>query len=89
VHWFALQADVDIDEFSLWTDWDVAEAPPTLDDMIELIHGIPVADQDLQSQRGSEFGDSTQYYVNVTEPLADLSVETYGGDGNVNLAVSY
>ena len=88
-HWFVLQAEDDIDEFVLSVDWDVAEAPPTLDDMIELKHGIPVADQDLQSQRGSEFGDSIQYYVNVTEPLADLSVETYGGNGNVNLAISY
>ena len=89
VHWFALQADSDLDEFSLWVEWDVAEAPPTLEDMIELKHGIPVANQDLQSQRGNEFGDTIQYYVNVTEPLADLAVETYGGDGNVELAISY
>ena len=89
VHWFALQADSDLEEFSLWAEWDVAEAPPTLEDMIELKHGIPIADQDLQSQRGSEFGDTIQYYVNVTEPLADLAVETYGGDGNVELAISY
>ena len=89
VHWFAMQAEADIDEFTLWIDWEVAEAPPTLDDMIELKHGIPVADQELQSQRGSEFGDSVQYFVNVTEPLADLAVETYGGNGNVDLAISY
>ena len=88
MHWFALQADSDLDEFSLWVE-DVAEAPPTLEDMIELKHGIPVANQDLQSQRGNEFGDTIQYYVNVTEPLADLAVETYGGDGNVELAISY
>ena len=89
VHWFALNAEADLGEFSLWVDWDVAEAPPTLEDMIELKHGIPIADQELQSQRGSEFGDTIQYYVNVTEPLADLAVETYGGNGNVELAISY
>ena len=89
VHWFALQATSSLDEFSLWAEWEVAEAPPSLDEMIELKHGIPVADQDLQGQPGNEFGDSIQYYVNVTEPLADLSVRTYGGEGNVDLAISY
>ena len=29
------------------------------------------------------------YYVNVTEPLADLRVRTYDGQGNVDIGISY
>ena len=37
------------------------------------------------------YGDiySPYYYIEVTEQLSDLRVQTYGGSGQVNLAISY
>ncbi len=91
-HWFALVAESDLQELSVWATWDVAQAPPSLDEMIELKHGVPVTSQDLQPEGRPDWGEggaSIQYYVNVTEDLADLTVKTYGGDGDVDLAISY
>ena len=86
-HWFALVAEEDVEGLTMWATWDVAEAPPSLEEMIELKHGVPVTSQDVGSRNGGS--ETVHYYVNVTEPLADLRIRTYGGEGDVDLAVSY
>ena len=67
----------------------MADPPPSLEDMTEL-RERPQTNQNLEGGRPAN-GDvnALYYYVNVTEPLADLRVRTYGGQGNLDLGISY
>ena len=86
VMWFALVANEDLEELDVNTYWEVAEAPPSLDEMTELFKGVPITQQ---SNLAEDYNAAINYYfVNVTEPLTELKVETYGGKGNVQLAIS-
>ena len=86
VMWFALVANEDLEELDINTYWEVAEAPPSLDEMTELFKGVPITQQ---SNLAEDYNAAINYYfVNVTEPLTELKVETYGGKGNVQLAIS-
>ena len=90
VMWFTMILDSDIDELYIELDADMADPPPTLDDMTELKESIPVTDQEVTRDSYNN-GDVNMnfYYVNVTEPLADLRVRTYDGQGNVNIGISF
>ena len=67
----------------------MADPPPSLDEMTQVINEIPVTGQKINPGRGASDEDRVEhYYVSVTENLSSLSIETYGGNGNVNLAIS-
>jgi hypothetical protein len=57
--------------------------PPALEQMTELHNGIPVPDQDIDSN------DVAYYYVNVTEPMDKIEIVTYGGHGDGDLYIAY
>ena len=97
-----MEANQDVDSVYVEAYWDVAEAPPSLDEMTQLRNGIPVTGQTIEGEdwlnngggKGRQwdyYGDiySLYYYIEVTEQLSDLRVQTYGGSGQVNLAISY
>ena len=90
VMWFTMVLDSDVEELFIELDADMADPPPTLDDMTELKESIPVTNQEVSFDSYNN-GDVNMnfYYVNVTEPLADLRVRTYDGQGNVNIGISY
>jgi hypothetical protein len=93
VWWFVVVANEDLEDMSLSPYWEVAEAPPSLDEMTQLNDGIAVTGQSIegnfwQDDEGQSNG-ILYYYVNVTEPLADLRIKTYAGRGNADLAISY
>ena len=87
VMWFTMILDTDVSELVIELDADIADPPPTLDEMTELKESIPVTNQEVVSGMGDV--GANYYYVNVTEPLADLRVRTYGGMGNVDIGMSY
>ncbi len=94
VWWFVLVANEDVEDLSISPYWDVAEAPPSLDEMIQLNDGIAVTGQSIEGNfwqgEGDDFDNGVlYYYVNVSEPLSDLRIKTYGGRGNADLAISY
>jgi hypothetical protein len=89
VVWFVLIPDDDLEDLQITLDADIADPPPTLDEMTELKQSIAVTNQEIDSPGNfDEFG-MNYYYINVTEPLADLRVRTYGGRGDVDLGMSY
>ncbi|MCH1540124.1 MAG: pre-peptidase C-terminal domain-containing protein [Candidatus Poseidonia sp.] len=92
IAWFSIIPDGDLEELIISVEIDTADPPPTLDEMTELKQSIPVTNQELSGQ-GGPGGDwdfiANYYYVNVTEPLADLRVRTYGGRGDVDIGISY
>jgi hypothetical protein len=87
--WFVVVMERDLGELYLYLDADVADPPPTLDDMTELKDSIAVTGQEVGSSFDNGDAGTAYYYVNVTEPLADLRVRTYGGRGDVNIGISY
>jgi hypothetical protein len=88
VIWFSVVVNQDIEEFEIEASWEVAEAPPSLDEMTELYNGIPIPSQSLEGDRDNYDAELSYYYVNVTDSLTELKVETYGGKGNVDLIMS-
>ncbi len=88
--WFVMVLDRDLEEFYVALEADIADPPPTLDDMTELKESIAVTNQEVGVDFDTNQGyGALYYYVNVTEPLADLRIRTYGGRGNVDLGISY
>ena len=88
--WIVIIPTEDIEDLTVTLTWVVADPPPALSEMTELKNSIPVTDQSIDVGRQAPLEDRTlYYYVNVTEPLATLSVETYGGTGNINLGISW
>ena len=90
VMWFTMVLHSDVEDLYIELDADVADPPPTLDDMTELKESIPVTNQEVNrdSYTTGDF-NANYYYVNVTEPLADLRIRTYDGRGNVDIGISY
>ena len=90
VMWFTVICHTDVEEMIIELDVDMADPPPTLDDMTELKESIPVTNQEVNgnSFTNDEY-NANYYYVNVTEPLSDLRVRTYDGRGNVDIGISY
>ena len=90
VLWFTMILHTDVEDLFIELEADMADPPPTLEDMTELKESIPVTNQDVN---GNSFNNGdvnmNYYYVNVTEPLADLRVRTYDGQGNVDIGISY
>ena len=88
VLWMVIVPKTEIDSMSIYTYMEIADPPPSLDEMTELVNEIPVTGQKIDAGRGASDEDRVlYYYVNVTENLSALTVKTYGGTGNVNLAI--
>lgn len=88
--WIVIVPLEEISSVSLFLDWDVADPPPPLEEMTELINAIPVTDQSITGGRQKPVEEKIlYYYVNVTENLSSLSVKTYGGSGNIDLGISW
>ena len=87
--WFVFVPNTDIYEFNIFLQSDIADPPPTLDEMTELRESIAITNQEVEGERGWDGTvGANYYYVNVTSPLADLRIQTYGGRGDVDLAIS-
>ncbi len=88
--WFMLEAMTDVEYITLGVSLIEGTPPPALEDMTELQESIPITSQSvrLSDDWSSNSAAKLHYYVNVTEDLADLRVQTYGGEGNVDLAIS-
>ena len=88
--WMVIVPKEDIDNLVIYSYMEVADPPPELDEMTELINGIPVTDQTIEGGRGTPQEDRIlYYYVDVTENLSAVTVKTYNGNGNVDLAMSW
>ncbi|MGB0780203.1 MAG: pre-peptidase C-terminal domain-containing protein [Candidatus Poseidoniaceae archaeon] len=88
VMWYSVIAKEDIDEIEIIASWEVAEAPPSFDEMTELYNGVPIPSQSVKADRYSYEAALEYYYVNVTDNLTELKIETYGGRGDVDLILS-
>ena len=90
VMWFTVVCHTDLEDLVIEPEVDMADPPPTLDDMTELMESIPVTNQVVNGDSYTNDDYNANYYfVNVTEPLADLRVRTYDGRGNVDIGISY
>ena len=89
VVWFVLIPDDELEDLSISIEAQVADPPPTLDDMTELKQSIAVTNQEISTPGNFDDIGMNYYYINVTEPLADLRVRTYGGRGDVDLGMSF
>jgi hypothetical protein len=88
--WFLVVPEEDVTDLSITLTWEIADPPPSLTDMTELVNSIPVTGQTIDAGRQADFEDRVfYYYVNVTEALSSLTIETYGGNGNVELGLSW
>ena len=74
VVWFSVVALSDLDEFEIQATWEVAEEPPSLDEMTQLFNGVPVTSQTVASDRDSWDAALEYYYVNVTDSLTELRI---------------
>ena len=86
--WYSIIAKEDIEELEILASWEVTEAPPSLDEMTELYNGVPIPSQAVKADRYSYEASMEYYYVNVTDNLTELKIETYSGRGNVDLILS-
>ncbi|MDP6869693.1 MAG: lectin-like protein [Candidatus Poseidoniaceae archaeon] len=81
--WITIVANSDSDELFIKGNWELAPEPPSLEDMLELNDGIAVTNQGIQPNNG----DPQYYYVELMEPLSELKVETWGGNGQCDLHI--
>ena len=89
VIWMVIIPQSDIEDLTIYANAQIADPPPSLDEMTQLINEIPITGQKINPGRGASDEDRVEhYYVSVTENLSSLTIETYGGNGNVNLAIS-
>jgi hypothetical protein len=90
IWWIVIIPSEDIEDLTLTLTWVIADPPPALEEMTELINGIPVTDQTIEGGRGTPQEERIlYYYVDVTEQLSTLTIKTYNGNGNVDLAISW
>jgi hypothetical protein len=88
--WVLLVPQTDIEDYSMMVSWEVADPPPSVDEMTELNNGIPVTGQTIEGGRQVDFEDRVlYYYVDVEENLSSLTVSTYGGSGNIDIGLSW
>ena len=88
--WVLLVPETDIEDYTMVVSWDVADPPPSEEDMTELNNGIPVTGQTIDVGRQADFEDRVlYYYVDVEENLSSLTVSTYGGTGNIDIGLSW
>ena len=83
--WMVIVPKTEIDAMTIYTGVDIADPPPSLDEMTELVNEIPVTGQKIDAGRGAPDEDRVLYYY-VTENLSSPYF-TYGGTGNINLAI--
>ena len=88
IMWYSIVAKQDIEELEIIASWEVAEEPPSLDEMTQLFNGVPITSQTVESDRDNWEAALEYYYVNVTDSLTELKIETYGGKGNIDLILS-
>ena len=90
IMWMVIVPRENIEELTIYTFMEIADPPPALDEMTELINGIPVTGQSIDGGRGTPKEDRIlYYYVDVKENLSALTIKTYDGSGNVDLAISW
>ena len=88
--WFVVVPLEEISSLTIYLDWDIADPPPPLEEMTELINAIPVTDQSITGGRQKPVEERIlYYYVNVTENLSSLSIKTYDGSGNIDIGISW
>ena len=85
VWWFTITTESGFEDLEIYTYWELAPEPPELDEMTELTNGIAVTGQTIKHNSG----DSLYFYTNVTEPLAELRTEIFGGEGNCDLHIAW
>lgn len=89
IFWMVIVPLTDIEDLTIYSYVEIADPPPSLDEMTELVNEIPITGQKINAGRGAPDEDRVlYYYVNVTENLSALNVKTYGGTGNIDLAIS-
>ncbi|HIL65641.1 MAG TPA: hypothetical protein EYG33_05695, partial [Candidatus Poseidoniales archaeon] len=84
--WMTITTKTGFNNAELSAYWEEAPTPPELDDMTELKNGIAVTDQGIGRNSDTK---SLYYYVDVVEPLTELSVKTFGGDGQCDLHIAW
>ena len=84
-YWITVSSNYDIDSLEISAHWELAPEPPELDEMTELNDGISVTNQRISRNSG----DSLYFYVDLEEELAELRVDTWGGNGNCDLHIGY
>ncbi|MDB2322934.1 hypothetical protein N9V20_03230, partial [Candidatus Poseidoniales archaeon] len=88
--WVLLVPQTDIADYAMTVSWEVADPPPSEDDMTKLNNGIPVTGQTIDVGRQADFEDRVlYYYVDVEENLSSLTVSTYAGSGNIDIGLSW
>ena len=88
--WVLLVPQTDINNHAMTVSWEVADPPPSEEDMTKLNNGIPVTGQTIDVGRQADFEDSVlYYYVDVEENLSSLTVSTYAGSGNIDIGLSW
>lgn len=88
--WVLMVPQTDISDYSLVVEWEIADPPPSEDEMTQLLNGIPVTGQTIDAGRQSDFEDRVlYYYVDVEQNLSSLTVSTYGGTGNIDIGLSW
>ena len=101
IWWFVLESDMDLVDFTISIQWITAPDPPPLSEMTELFDGISVPgvggseNFDDSNKQGWENGPGWPFqqftlhyfYVNVSTPLEQLSINTFGGSGDCELYV--
>ena len=85
VWWFTITTSTGFDNLEVYSYWEQAPEPPPLDEMTELINGIAITGQTIHRNSG----DLLYFYANVTEPLSELKVKTFGGEGNCDLHIAW
>jgi hypothetical protein len=88
--WVLLVPQTDINNHAMTVSWEVADPPPSEEDMTKLNNGIPVTGQTIDVGRQADFEDRVlYYYVDVEENLSSLTVSTYAGSGNIDIGLSW
>ena len=84
-YWITLSSNYDIENLEINMYWEQAPEPPELDEMTELNDGISVTNQRISR----DSGDSLYFYVDLQDELAELRVDTWGGNGDCELHIAY
>ena len=101
IWWFVLESEMDLPDFTINIQWITAPEPPPLSEMTELFDGISVpgvGGSDGSDDTNNQGWDNDAgwpfiqpivhyFYVNVSTPLEQLSINTYGGSGNCELYI--
>ena len=83
-YWITVTSINGFDEMEIGAYWEQAPEPPELDEMTELFDGISITNQGIP--RNSD--EPLYFYVDLEDDLAELRVQTWGGNGNCDLHIA-